>query len=312
MIRAVGVTLIVMFLAGETFGYSYSPSDFATEVVEYVKGAGVGSDWLSGDPFDNAECALGRPTVDTTGDGWYIPVSDPVPVVPVYPSFRAYELVTIGNGGYLTVKFGHRVENDPNNPYGLDLIVFGNAFQVVGGGQGWENGDPDCVTVGGTVLSEPGIVSVSQDGDVWYSFDNGPWADDFAPTLGRVYDAEDPDNSIGDWNLWWGEPTDPTVPLDPSLTSASFNGWTVGEIARLYDNSAGGMGFDIGVFGLDWIQYVRVSDDPNSTATTEIDAFADVAPVPEPGTLALAFAASLMLLGRKTRRTKQHGTQVST
>ena len=43
-----------------------------------------------------------------------------------------------------------------------------------------------------------------------------------------------------------------------------------------FSGSAGGTGFDIGVFGLDWIKYVRIEDDPNSGVTTEIDAIADV------------------------------------
>jgi hypothetical protein len=44
----------------------------------------------------------------------------------------------------------------------------------------------------------------------------------------------------------------------------------------MYNGSAGGTGFDIGALGLDWIQYVRIVDDANSSATTEIDAIADV------------------------------------
>ena len=274
---------VLTVVSGSVSAYTYNPSDFATEVVEYVEGTGVGSDWISGEKFNNPACALGRPTVDTTGDGWYIPVDETVPVVPVYPSFRSFELVTIGNGGSLTVKFDHRVLDDPDNPYGLDLIVFGNAFQIIGGGQGWTNGDPNDVTVSGNGFVEPGIVSVSQDGQTWYTLSNGPFADDFAPTLGRVYDPANPDKSIGDWNNWWGEPTDPRIPLDPSLDFSSFEGWTVAQIAQAYGESAGGAGIDIGQFalpidentGLKWVQYVRIDDNPDSSATTEIDAIAD-------------------------------------
>ncbi len=285
---SVGVALAVVLacVTCAASAYTHNPSDFATEVVEYVEGTGVGTDWISGQTFNNPDCALDRPTVDTTGDGWYIPVSDTVPVVPVYPSFRAFELVTVGNSGSLTVKFDHKIIDNPLNPYGSDLAVFGNAFQVLGSGQGWINGDPNDVTVGGTGFVEPGIVSVSQDGVTWHTFGDGPYADDFAPTLGRVYDTENPDKSIGEWNDWWGGPTDPTLPLDPSLDFSSFDGWTVAQIAQAYDGSAGGAGFDIGGFALPldpetgqkWIQYVWVDDDPGSSATTEIDAFADVAP----------------------------------
>jgi len=257
-------------------------SDFATEVVGYAEGTGIEIDWLDGKPFNDPNGALGRPTIDTTGDGWDIPVGDSVPLVHVYPAFRSYEVVAVGNGGQLTVKFDHAVENDPANPYGVDLVVFGNASQTIGGGQPWLNGNPGGTTAGPGILREPGIVSVSQDGQTWYTFSDGPYADDFAPTLGRVY-VDDPnhaDPNLGAWNDWWGGSTDPTRPLDPNdpnLSAAGFNGKTVAQMAVAYDGSAGGTGFDIGALGLDWIQYVRVDDDPCSSATTEIDALADVA-----------------------------------
>ena len=57
-------------------------------------------------------------------------------------------------GGYIIVGFDHAIENDPNNPYGVDFTIFGNAFT------GW---------------SEPGIVYVMKDvngngqaDDTWY------------------------------------------------------------------------------------------------------------------------------------------------
>ncbi len=57
-------------------------------------------------------------------------------------------------GGYIVVGFDHSIENDPNNPYGVDFSIFGNAFT------GW---------------SEPGIVQVMKDenqnglpDDTWY------------------------------------------------------------------------------------------------------------------------------------------------
>lgn len=306
--NALATGMILLLAAGVCHaGYTYNSSDFATEVIQYTQGTSVGKDWISGATFNSPASALGRPTVDTTGDGWYIPMSNPVPVVHVYPSFRSYELVTVGNGGSLTVKFDHKVLDDPRNPHGLDLTVFGNAFQVIGGGQGWTNGDPNAVAVGGTTFSEPGIVSVSQDGTNWYTFSAGPYADDFGPTLGRVYDTANPDKSIGSWNNWWGAPTDPTVPLDPSLTAASFNGFTVAQMAQAYGQSAGGAGFDIGQFGLpvdpetgySWIQYVRITDAPASSATTEIDAISDVSPTPEPATAALLAAGLVAGLWRR-------------
>ena len=305
------VSIILASAVGKAIAYTYNPSDFAVEVVEYVEGTDVGSDWISGEKFNNYNCTMGRPTVDTTGDGWFIPLTNPVPVVPVYSPMRASEVVTIGNGGYLTVKFDHKILDDPANLYGLDFTIFGNASQSYDYNDpnhpAWLNGDPNDFTVLGGGYVEPGIVSVSQDGQNWYTFTNGPYADDFAPTLGRVYDTENPDKSIGEWNNWWGDPTDPTIPLDPSLDFTWFDGWTIAQIAQIYGESAGGVTFDIGGFnlpldpetGCKWIQYVRVADNPNSSATTEIDAFADV--VPEPATVVVLVVGGLALLRRNRR-----------
>jgi len=245
----------------------YDANDFAAEVTEYIQGDGVGNDPLSGQPFNDANCALGRPTLITTGDGWLIPPEVNVPVVPVYQAFRAFEVVTIGNGGRLTVKFNHRVANDKNNPYGIDFIIYGNTTQVIGPGQSWTNENPEEVTVGDSAFAEPGVVAVSQNGNDWYYFSSGPFADDFAPTASYEWD---------DVNDVWGRELNPTRPIDPNLTAADFAGQTVAQMIAAYNGSAGGTGFDIAELGLDWIMYVRIEDDPESSVTTEIDAIADV------------------------------------
>lgn len=263
--------LVVCFsIAAIANAYDYDPNDFAAEVVEYAQGTEIGRDWLTGKEFNEPNNALGRPTIDTTGDGISLNQNDPFPVLPVYPAFRSFELVTIGNGGHLTVKFNHHVANDANNPYGVDFIIFGNAFH--GSGYWWFDNPADTIVFDFT--SEPGIVSVSQDGEIWHTFTEGPFADDFAATLGRIYDPNDPNTSIGAWNHWWGRPTNPTLPLDPSLTPQSFDGLSIAQVCEVYGDSAGGTGFDIGLLGLDWVQYVRIENDP--FGTTEIDAVADV------------------------------------
>ena len=305
-------TWVVVFLCGvlcAAEAYTYNASDFATELVTYVEGTDVGSHWITGASYDNALAALDRPTVDTSGDGWFVPLSDVMPVVPVNPPSRAYEIVTIGNGGSLTVKFDHAVLDDPGNPYGLDLTIFSNAFQLGDGTSGWTNGDPDDFTAGSTALMTLANVSVSQDGVTWYGFDNDSMAGGYAPTLGRVYDTTNPDNSLGAWNLWWGEATDPTLLIDPSLSPADFDGKTVTQIAQVYGQSAGGTGFDIGALGLGWIQYVRVTDDPLNTATTEIDAFADVSAVPEPTSAALIAGGLTALAACRRRRRHKAGVR---
>ena len=283
----ISLYLLLRLSISAVAGQVLNPSDFATTVQEYVQGGAVPIDTITGFPgfpFNNPATALGRPTVDTTGDGWDTgsPFS-PVPVVVVSPAFRYFEVVSIGEGGHLTLKFDHHVLDDPKNPCGLDFIIFGNSFQHTTGGS-WTNGDPNQTWVSATVAKEPGVVSVSQDGNTWFTFPApaGPFADDFAPTLGRIYDPAHPDTSLGPWNLWWSIPTDPTRPLNPGLTPTSFAGLSVAEVAQLYNDSAGGTAFDIGELGLDRIRYVRIDNPVGSGRSPEIDAVADIGPNPVP------------------------------
>jgi hypothetical protein len=290
----------VFALSSEAWGYVYDPNDFAVEVVAYVEGTGIPKDNLTGQLFNNPLQALGRPTVDTLGDGKAAPYGQSVPVLPVYPSWRSTEAVSIGHRGHLTLKFSHPVGDELHNPYGIDFIVFGNSFQKINGSDYWLNSNPSTIFTLLDMTREPGIVSVSQDGSRWYSFGADPnycqevdfddpnfpgnedfwsglYADDFVPTLGRVYDASLPG--------WWGEPTDPTQPMNPAVTKDDFKLQTVAAIGLLYGTSAGGTGFDISRFplppdpqtGRKWIQYVRINNPREGGATPEIDAVSDVA-----------------------------------
>lgn len=262
--------------------YDYDANDFAVECVSYTPGVGIGSDWLTYYwqgvyvYYNNPLVALGRPTIDTTGDkvpsGWgYINYHETAPVVNVYPACRTDEVVSIGYSGQITLKFNHPVADDENNPYGIDLIVFGNARKYC---NGWDNRDPATFLPDPEYAEEFGIVSVSPDGQNWYTYEEGPFADNYAPTLGRVYDPANADTSIGAWNHWWGEPTDPTLPLNPSVTIAAVNGKTVAQTAILYGKSAGGTGFDIAQSGFTSIQYVKIES--NGEDISEVDAISDV------------------------------------
>ena len=88
---------------------------------------------------------------------------------------------------------------------------------------------------------------------------------------------------------------DACYPVDPSLSWASLRGLTLAEVAKRYNGSAGGTGFDIGKLNLPtnaqgrkWFRYVRIScaysEEPNEEGDygftePEVDAVADVAPV---------------------------------
>ncbi len=290
----VTVGAVVSLAVTAVYGYDYNRSDFAW-FVDVPGNYNPGDPWsipqdiISGDDFNDPTTAADRPTIDTTGDNDFTrgtgSAANPVPVVAVYQPFRAFEVVAIGKGGHLIVQFDHDVKDEPLNPCGIDFIVFGNSNMIIDGINQWRNGDPNATSLLGPVAKESCTVSVSQDGVTWHAFVSGPFADDFAPTLGRVYDPGNPEPSLPG-NQWWGEPTDPTYPLDPSLRAplgpvpepTTFSSWTVANLAKKYGYSAGGTGFDIGQLGLPWIRYVRFDNPVTSGRVPEIDAVADVAP----------------------------------
>jgi len=57
-----------------------------------------------------------------TGEGIFEGV-----VSPFNPAYGTDEIFSMGRGGFLVVEFDEAVEDDPRNPFGIDLIVFGNA-----------------------------------------------------------------------------------------------------------------------------------------------------------------------------------------
>ncbi len=236
---------IIVGTAGE-----YSP--WAAEVVDY-KGP------LGPSPYDDPNAVLGKPS--TRGPGFRIKFVEPA--YATYP--MGNKLITsLEPGAYITVKFDHPVVNDPNNPYGIDLLVFGNAF-FTGGGVS-DNSNMDEYTLKGGIFEEPVTVAVSQDNVTWYTYAGGPYADSMFPTHAYRWDSAT--------HSWTDTEMDFTRPVDPSLTVDDFTGLTGAQAIALYDGSGGGTGYDLDVFGLDWIQYVKVQSDHYG----EIDAFADVAP----------------------------------
>lgn len=289
--RSLFRSIFLMALIGATTADAQStPSPYACEVVA----ATIETD-RSFNKWPHTVAALGAPSRMTPAS----PYSGGGPVSPANPAFTTNDVVSLVNGynedteeeipGSITVRFDHPVLDDPANPFGLDFLVFGNALQVTGD-YVYPDTDPASTLFQTTsVRSEPGLVEVSADGTTWFAYTDGPYADDWAPTLGYVYDPDNADTTLFSGNRWWSVPTDATRPLDPSLTPASFKGLTLDRVAQLYEGSAGGTGFDIGVFdlprdaqGRKWIQYVRVTSLATSDTAewTEIDAFADVAPAP--------------------------------
>jgi len=107
-------------------------------------------------------------------------------------------------GGYVVADMGETVANAASNPYGVDFIVYGNAFSG--------NSEPGCIQVAQGVQVDGGYVpgDANNDGVVWYDIagclhyrDGTVWDASYTytnpvpddnnvttyPTLGTVYNA---------------------------------------------------------------------------------------------------------------------------
>lgn len=240
---------------------------FADAVVGYTAGVSP----TSGDPltsFIDPTAALGEPTRITS------PASPfGGPVNPFNPPFGQDEIVSIGEGGELIVRFDEPVVDDALNPFGIDLLVFGNAFMFA------SNFPPDASTTNGGIGGEGGEIAVSADGV------------NFVPISGVDADGLFPTAAFTD--VAGTLPADFTRPVDPGVSENDLLNLTFAEILTVYDGSGGGAGIDIGPLGFSEISYVRVTNPLDSGQTPEIDGFADVRAIPEPATVVLAVVALL-------------------
>lgn len=215
------------------------------------------------------------------------------PVTMFNPAYGDDEIVSIGEGGQLTLRFDEPVTNDPSHLYGVDLIVFSNSGFVDFGFPTGQHGSP-------TVLfgSNFGVASleVSADGVNFFPvavrgdsmFPSEGWLDVALPSL-----APTPPGTI---------PTNFLRPVNPLLTAADFAGLSYAQSLALYDGSGGGMPVDIASSGLGAISYVRISvaDDGNAGTSRHVE-IDGLAAVPEPATIGLVMAAMAIASRRRDR-----------
>jgi len=248
------LAIVVLLTALPSLAQAQSP--YASSVISYSPGSSPAGG------FTTAASALGEPTRFTGGPFF------PQAVTPFQPAFMTSELVSIGAGGEIVVAFDHDIADDPRNPFGVDLIVFGNAFFS---DAAYPSGTPSGL------FAEGGQIAVSADGTTWVPVP-GIDADGFAPTCGWL-DASPYATVPG------LEPTDFTRPIDPAITVGSMIGQPWSAVRAMYDGSGGGAGIDLASLGLSSIRFVRVRVPVGAMQSAEIDGFSDVAPAPLPGDL---------------------------
>ncbi len=230
------------------------PDDpFADRVISYLPGANP----VPG--FTDASTALGSPE-RFTGEGVF-----PGVVSAFNPPFGLDEIVSIGIGGELVVCFDTPVTDDPANPFGLDLLIFSNAFFP-------DASYPMGIVGGGLFADLRGVVEVSADGRTWHEV-TGVTADGLFPTQGWL-DAGPYDAVPGSM------PSSFTWPVDPGLAAPDLDGLHHAEVTALYNRSGGGRGIDLASVGLSAISCVRITNpgDAGVDPALEIDAVSDVAP----------------------------------
>ncbi len=243
-------------------GAAFNP--WAHELVDFEMGSG-------GNPgYPDPNSALG-PVDPVTGEGLGLHS----PLTMFNPPFDTDEVVSLGEGGFITVAFEAVVDDRT----GADFIVFGNA--------GFSGAAPsfDVHTDPAILFGADGsgsLVEVSLNGTDFFALPGT--VDDLFPTQPWI----DAGSAL---------PSDFRRPVPSSLTLRDFAGLDFPSAIALYDRSAGGRPFDISGTRLSSFRFVRISNiTAGGDGNLEVDALVIV---PEPGTTALiGLGGTLFLMVR--------------
>jgi hypothetical protein len=152
------------------------------------------------------------------------------------PFLGSLDVLSLGAGGSIVLRFD---DNYVIDGPGVDFTVFENAFFT-----------HDLGRVG-VPFAEPAQVSVSQDGELWFSFEScqlDPLEPPYYPGCAGVRPG------------YVGDPADLATPHAsiPGLTSLEeiVGGWE----DEFVPEGSGGDSFDLAETGLAWVRYVEIAD----------------------------------------------------
>jgi hypothetical protein len=273
---------MVNFLLGTS---SSALAQYGAEVVSYDAGTtpAVG--------FANPAAAIGEPE-RFTGEGVF-----PGIVSPFSPPFLASEIVSVGEGGHITIKLSHFAVANA----GLEIGVFEN----VGLQMDFANGT--ATNPISTFGEDIAFVEVSANGVDWRSV--APTAILFNRPTNGYTDLSDPFSSVPGSAL--SDFQQPFVADLSEFAGLPYSDPSGDDLLDVLAGSGGGTWLDISSTGLRRVGYIRFSVpndfDPNVGQNFELDAVSIAhgavgSPVPEPATGAgIILIAAFMFRSRILR-----------
>ena len=282
------VLAVPTWLVGPSKGES-----FADKVISFQSGT-TAAVTFQGEPFNQADKALGAPERFTGEDTDF-----PSVVSPFNPPFGTNEIVSIGEGGHITLRLTHFVVIDDSGP---EIGVFTNAGLVekdFPNGQAAQEIFPndDDTSFG----IDAAYVEVSEDGLTFVPLNGGESILFDIPTNGYT-DVTNPFDTTPGLS-----PSDFSKPWVGGLTD--FNGLDYAAMRTLLDGSAGGKWLDLSDTELDQVGFIRFSvmddGDEDTGLNFELDAVSIAGgflggPVPEPASsCALVTIGGLLMIRRK-------------
>jgi len=263
----------------------HAAAQYAEQVVSYNSGAMPAIEFGSGLPYNVSPSTLGPPE-SFTGEGDF-----PSVVSPFSPPYLRNEIVSVGEGGQITLRLSHFAIPQATVP---EIGVFTNVGIFDSDYPNGLAGSPP-ITLG----IDSAEVSVSEDGLSWTSLGTQNFD---IPTNGYTDVTSPFDTSPGSILADFQQPFTSALSDFGGLPYYDAGG---SDMLELLAGSGGGTWLDISGTGLAKVGYIRfaVADDVNSGSSLnfELDAVSvshaamGHLTVPEPTSLALAGLALAML-----------------